>query len=218
MLARILDFAPALAFFITYRMTSNLIMATGVIIAGCVLSSIIQYLLWRKISRMQVFLTAAVVLFGLPTILLNDPEIIKWKVTVVNFILALAILICQHIIHKNPIGYILGKELPLPEHIWLKLGTAFMLFFIFAGCLNIVIAFYLPELLGIDAKYAESLWVDYKTFGSTILNVVFSIALMSYMMYRYPEMRNFFKDEKAEAVSENKNLNAPEFESEQHKD
>ena len=160
MLAKILDFTPALAFFITYRLSSDLILATGVIIGCCLISFILQYVLYHKLSRLQIFLTAAVLLFGVPTILLNDPLIIKWKVTVVNLIFAATIFVFQHVIHRNPFSYLFGKEVPLPEHIWLKLGTSFMCYFVFAAGLNVIIAFYLPTLFGIDPKSAESLWVE----------------------------------------------------------
>lgn len=198
MLAKILDFTPALAFFITYRLSSDLILATGVIIGCCLISFILQYVLYHKLSRLQIFLTAAVLLFGVPTILLNDPLIIKWKVTVVNLIFAATIFVFQHVIHRNPFSYLFGKEVPLPEHIWLKLGTSFMCYFVFAAGLNVIIAFYLPTLFGIDPKSAESLWVDYKTFGNAILNFLFSIAVIFILMRRYPEVLTAFtKDDDA---------------------
>ena len=209
MLAKILDFTPALAFFITYRLSSDLILATGVIIGCCLISFILQYVLYHKLSRLQIFLTAAVLLFGVPTILLNDPLIIKWKVTVVNLIFAATIFVFQHVIHRNPFSYLFGKEVPLPEHIWLKLGTSFMCYFVFAAGLNVIIAFYLPTLFGIDPKSAESLWVDYKTFGNAILNFLFSIAVIFILMRRYPEVLTAFtkdddtsKAQPADAVAE----------------
>ena len=156
------------------------------------ISFILQYVLYHKLSRLQIFLTAAVLLFGVPTILLNDPLIIKWKVTVVNLIFAATIFVFQHVIHRNPFSYLFGKEVPLPEHIWLKLGTSFMCYFVFAAGLNVIIAFYLPTLFGIDPKSAESLWVDYKTFGNAILNFLFSIAVIFILMRRYPEVLTAF--------------------------
>lgn len=203
MLAKILDFTPALAFFITYRLSSDLILATGVIIGCCLVSFILQYVLYHKTSRLQLFLTAAVLLFGVPTILLNDPLIIKWKVTVVNLIFAATIFVFQHVIHRNPFSYLFGKEVPLPEHIWLKLGTSFMCYFVFAAGLNVIIAFYLPTLFGIDPKSAESLWVDYKTFGNAILNFIFSVAVILILMRRYPEVLTAFtKDDEENKAAE----------------
>ena len=136
---------------------------------------------------MQVFLTCAVILFGVPTILLNDPEIIKWKVTVVNLILATAIGICLFVLRKNPFSYLFGKELPLPQEAWNKLSLWWMIFFVFAAGLNVIIAFNLPALIGVSPEEAESLWVDYKTFGNGILNFVFALACGIWMLKKYPE-------------------------------
>ena len=109
MLPKILEFAPAIAFFAAYKLSSDLILATGVIVGTGTAAFLLQYLLFHKVSRMQVFVTAAVILFGLPTVLLNDPEIIKWKITAVNLILAAAIFICQVVLKKNPFGYLFGQ-------------------------------------------------------------------------------------------------------------
>ena len=194
MLPKILDIAPALAFFITYKMTSDLITATAVIVGCCLIAFALQYIFWKKVSRMQVFVCAAVLLFGLPTVLLNDPQIIKWKVTVVNLIMATAILVCQHILKRNPFSYLFGQEIALPENLWLKLGTWWMIFFVFAAMLNVIIAFFLPTLFGIDAITAESLWVDYKTFGNAILNFVFAVICILYLMKTNPEILAEVKD------------------------
>ena len=194
MLPKILDITPALAFFITYKMTSDLITATAVIVGCCLIAFALQYIFWKKVSRMQVFVCAAVLLFGLPTVLLNDPQIIKWKVTVVNLIMATAILVCQHILKRNPFSYLFGQEIPLPENLWLKLGTWWMIFFVFAAMLNVIIAFFLPTLFGIDAITAESLWVDYKTFGNAILNFVFAVICILYLMKTNPEILAEVKD------------------------
>ncbi|EFY06289.1 inner membrane-spanning protein YciB [Succinatimonas hippei] len=194
MLPKILDITPALAFFITYKITSDLITATAVIVGCCLIAFALQYVFWKKVSRMQVFVCAAVLLFGLPTVLLNDPQIIKWKVTVVNLIMATAILVCQHILKRNPFSYLFGQEIPLPENLWLKLGTWWMIFFVFAAMLNVIIAFFLPTLFGIDAITAESLWVDYKTFGNAILNFVFAVICILYLMKTNPEILAEVKD------------------------
>ena len=69
-----------------------------------------------------------------------------------------------------------------------------MVYFVFAGLLNMVIAFHLPQIFNIDAKTAESYWVDYKTFGSTIINVTFTLFVFMVIMRRHPEALAAFKD------------------------
>ncbi|MDY5995322.1 MAG: septation protein IspZ [Succinivibrio sp.] len=188
MLLKIIEFLPVIIFFVSYKMTSNLILATTLIVGSCVVATIAEAIITKKISRMQVFLVFAVLIFGVPTILLKDPSIIKWKVTVVNMILATAIFFFQFILKKNPFSLLLGKELPLPDKAFATLSVYWMVFFFFSGMLNIVIAFYLPDLFGITKEYAEELWVDYKTFGNSIINVIFALFTGFVLIKKYPEL------------------------------
>ena len=188
MLVKIIEFLPVIIFFVSYKMTSNLILATTLIVGSCVVATIAEAIITKKLSRMQVFLVFAVLIFGVPTILLKDPSIIKWKVTVVNMILASAIFYFQFILKKNPFALLLGKELPLPDKAFATLSVYWMVFFFFSGMLNIVIAFYLPDLFGITKEYAEELWVDYKTFGNSIINVIFALFTGFVLIKKYPEL------------------------------
>lgn len=188
MLVKIIEFLPVIIFFVSYKMTSNLILATTLIVGSCVVATIAEAIITKKLSRMQVFLVFAVLIFGVPTILLKDPSIIKWKVTVVNMILATAIFFFQFILKKNPFALLLGKELPLPDKAFATLSVYWMVFFFFSGMLNIVIAFYLPALFGITKEYAEELWVDYKTFGNSIINVIFALFTGFVLIKKYPEL------------------------------
>lgn len=188
MLVKIIEFLPVIIFFVSYKMTSNLILATTLIVGSCVVATIAEAIITKKLSRIQVFLVFAVLIFGVPTILLKDPSIIKWKVTVVNMILATAIFFFQFILKKNPFALLLGKELPLPDKAFATLSVYWMVFFFFSGMLNIVIAFYLPDLFGITKEYAEELWVDYKTFGNSIINVIFALFTGFVLIKKYPEL------------------------------
>ena len=188
MLLKIIEFLPVIIFFVSYKMTSNLILASTLIVGSCVVATIAEAIITKKISRMQVFLVFAVLIFGVPTILLKDPSIIKWKVTVVNMILATAIFFFQFILKKNPFSLLLGKELPLPDKAFATLSVYWMVFFFFSGLLNIVIAFYLPDIFGITKEYAEELWVDYKTFGNSIINVIFALFTGFVLIKKYPEL------------------------------
>lgn len=188
MLVKIIEFLPVIIFFVSYKMSSNLILATTLIVGSCVVATIAEAIITKKLSRMQVFLVFAVLIFGVPTILLKDPSIIKWKVTVVNMILASAIFFFQFILKKNPFALLLGKELPLPDKAFATLSVYWMVFFFFSGMLNIVIAFYLPDLFGITKEYAEELWVDYKTFGNSIINVIFALFTGFVLIKKYPEL------------------------------
>lgn len=190
MLIKILQFLPVIIFFVSYKTTSDLILATSLIIGSVLVCSALEYLVTKTVSRLQIFLIAAVLIFGIPTVLLKDPNFIKMKITIVNLILALAIFIFQVILKKNPFAYLLKKDLPIPDSAYALLSKMWMIFFVFAAGLNIIIAFYLPELFGVSQLSAENLWVDYKTFGNAILNVVFTLFCGLIIYKKYPEALN----------------------------
>ncbi len=190
---KLISLLPVIAFFIVYKSTGDLILATGVIVAGCVLTTILEFALKRTISRMQIFMVVAVLVFGIPTVLLKDPTIIKWKVTAVNLIFASLIFIFQYLLKKNPLGFLFGRELKMPDDCWTFLASSWMIFFIFAAALNVVIAFYLPSIFGISESQAESLWVDYKTFGNAILNLIFAIISMLLLVKKHPGLLDELK-------------------------
>ncbi len=190
MLIKILQFLPVIIFFVSYKTTADLILATSLIIGSVLVCSALEYLVTKTISRMQIFMIAAVLIFGITTVLLKDPNFIKMKITIVNLILALAIFIFQVILKKNPFAYLLKKDLPIPDSAYALLSKMWMIFFVFAAGLNIIIAFYLPELFGVSQLSAENLWVDYKTFGNAILNVVFTLFCGLIIYKKYPEALN----------------------------
>lgn len=190
MLIKILQFLPVIIFFVSYKTTSDLILATSLIIGSVLVCSALEYLVTKTVSRLQIFLIAAVLIFGIPTVLLKDPNFIKMKITIVNLILALAIFVFQVILKKNPFAYLLKKDLPIPDSAYALLSKMWMIFFVFAAGLNIIIAFYLPEFFGVSQLSAENLWVDYKTFGNAILNVVFTLFCGLIIYKKYPEALN----------------------------
>ena len=190
MLIKILQFLPVIIFFVSYKTTADLILATSLIIGSVLVCSALEYLVTKTVSRLQIFLIAAVLIFGIPTVLLKDPNFIKMKITIVNLIHAHAIFIFQVILKKNPFAYLLKKDLPIPDSAYALLSKMWMIFFVFAAGINIIIAFYLPELFGVTQQSAENLWVDYKTFGNAILNVVFTLFCGLIIYKKYPEALN----------------------------
>lgn len=190
---KIISFVPILVFFAVYKGTGDLVLGTAVLVFGVLITTALEFMLKRSISRMQIFMAAAVLIFGIPTVLLRDPSFIKWKVTAVNLILALLIFITQYVLKKNPLGYLFGQELKLPQECWKFLASCFMFFFIFAAMLNVIIAFYLPTLFGISEQEAESWWVDYKTFGNGILNILFAIICVLWMVLKNPQLLSELK-------------------------
>ncbi|MBT0723014.1 septation protein A [Rosenbergiella sp. S61] len=161
---QLLDFLPLVAFYICYKLY-DIFVASGALIIASALTLIATWFIYRKIEKMTWVTFILVTLFGSLTLIFHNNEFIKWKVTAIYGIFALALLYSQFFMKKPIIQSMLGKDLQLPDSLWRKLTYAWVLFFIFCGLLNVYVAFWLPE----------SVWVNFKMFGLTILTVVFTL-------------------------------------------
>lgn len=168
-----LDFLPLIVFFVFYKMydiyvgTWALIIATGVAL-------IYSWYKYRKVEKMTLVTFIMVAVFGSLTIYFHNPEFIKWKVTIIYALFAIALLFTQFVMKKVLIQSILGKEITLPASVWSRLNVAWSLFFIACGVLNIYVAFWL----------SESTWINFKVFGLTAMMLVFTL-LSGVYIYRH---------------------------------
>ncbi len=118
-----------------------------------------------------------VLVFGTLTLVFHNDLFIKWKVTVIYALFALALLISQWVLKKPLVQRMLGKELTLPDKVWSNLNLAWAVFFLACGLANIYVAFWLPQ----------SVWVNFKVFGLTVLTLVFTLLSGIYIYRHMPE-------------------------------
>lgn len=161
---QLLDFLPLVVFFIFYKLY-DIYYASGALIAATALALIVTWLKYRKVEKMTLITFAMVTVFGTLTLVFHNDLFIKWKVTVIYTLFALALLISQLIMKKPLIQRMLGKELTLPDNVWSNLNIAWALFFLICGLANIYVAFWLPQ----------SVWVNFKVFGLTALTLIFTL-------------------------------------------
>lgn len=173
---QLLDFLPLVVFFIFYKLY-NIYVASGALIAATALALVAGWIIYRRVEKMALVTFAIVTLFGSLTLVFHNDDFIKWKVTVIYSIFALALLYSQFFMKKTLIQTMLGKELVLPSPVWRKLNSAWALFFILCGLVNIYIAFWLPQ----------SVWVNFKVFGLTILTLVFTLLSGIYIWRHMPQ-------------------------------
>ncbi len=170
----ILDFLPIVIFFIVYKITNDIVIATAVLIPATVLQ--IAYTRWSsgKYEKMQLVTLVLVVFFGGMTVLLNDGIFIKWKPTVVNWLFAMVFLGSQFIGKKTIVEMIMGANITLPSPAWRQLNLAWVAFFVVMGGLNLYVAF----------TFSEATWVDFKLFGMLGLTLAF-IVLQGLFLAKY---------------------------------
>lgn len=205
------DFFPIILFFVAYKL-ANIYIATGVAIAASFLQ--VGYGWWRTrhISNMHLTTLGILVIFGGLTIFLQDRTFIMWKPSVINWLFGIVFIGSQFIGEKPLVERMLSGSIHAPRPVWLRLNSAWSLFFIILGFLNLYVAnhFFVAEhdllqLTGLQAidfdqcaglftgkeltmcNTAHSLeedWVNFKLFGMLGLTVVFVI-LQAFFLAKY---------------------------------
>jgi len=158
------DLFPVLLFFGAYTLSHNIYLATSVAIVISLIQVAYLLLCRRKVDVMQWVSLVLIVVFGGATLLLHNKQFIMWKPTVLYWLMAIALLISERM-GKNGLQILMGKQLQLPEPIWRKLSTAWTMFFVLVGAINLLVAYYC----------SEDTWVKFKMFGVIGLLVVFAI-------------------------------------------
>lgn len=184
------DLFPVVLFFLAFKVY-DIFVATAVAMAAAVLQ--IGWLWFRRhqVDKMMWINLAVIVVFGGATLVSQDETFIKWKPTVLYWLIATVLLISNQFFSKNLIQAMLEKQMTLPFFVWNKLNLGWIGFFMSMGCINIYVAFNFP----IDT------WVTFKLFGATGLMLVF-IVLQVIMLGKYLK-------EAAPIVVENEIIHTP---------
>lgn len=170
---QLIEFIPLILFFAVYKMYGTQEAAIVLIIATFI-QLITLKVLYGKIEKIQLFVAGFVVVFGGLTAYFNDDSFLKWKVTILNGLFALALLISQFALKSPIIKHVLGKELSLPNQVWNKLNFNWAMFFIVCMLLNLYISYFMSN----DA------WYIFKVFGLTGLTLVMTL-VTGVMIYPY---------------------------------
>lgn len=161
----LLDFFPILAFFAAYQL-AGVFVATGVIIVAVLAVTAYQWYRHRKLNPMTLVTAAVVLIFGSLTLVLHDEMFIKWKVTVVYWLLATVLFVGQFVGGQSLIRRMLGSTVQLPDAVWTQLNLVYVGFFIFLGALNLYVVYH----------FSTDIWVKFKFIGLTALLLVFAVA------------------------------------------
>lgn len=189
------DLLPVICFFITFKLAGSyvneltpilpvgedlipIVSATAVIIVASVLQMGFILLKGEKPSKMAVFSTLLVVLFGGMTIAFQDPAFIQWKPTLLYWLFA-AILLFGRIGKKDYIKKVFSG-ISLPDSAWKNVENLCLAFLILIGFINIFVAY----------SFSMDIWVDFKLFGLLGLTLLFTIGLGLYVAKYAEEAQN----------------------------
>ncbi len=166
----LIDFFPIILFFVAFKL-AGIYVATAIAIAATVAQ--IAYLRWRtgKTDVMQWVSLGVIVLFGGATLIAHNDTFIKWKPTVLYWLMGGALLLGQVVFHKNLLKTLLGSQMDLPVEAWRVMNWSWVAFFAVMGALNLWDAF----------NFATETWVDFKLFGGMGLMLLFIVAQALYL-------------------------------------
>lgn len=161
----LVDLLPVIAFFIAYKL-AGIYVATGVLIVGVLLQTVVSWVRHRKVSPMLLTSAVLVLVFGGLTLLIHDAAFIMWKPSIVNWLFAAAFLVSQFLRGPTIVQRMMGENVVLDPASWRRLNLMWVGFFLFAGTLNLYVAY----------RYDEATWVNFKLFGLMGLTLVFALA------------------------------------------
>ena len=153
------------------------LLATLVVMVATVVQILILLARGKKIDMMLWISLALVVVLGGATVWFHSETFIKWKPTLLYWVMAGAFLLGPLLFGKNLLRVLLGEQLQLPDAVWRRLNWAWVAFFGAMGALNLWVAY----------TFSTDTWVDFKLFGGIGLMLVFTVAQGLYLSRYLPD-------------------------------
>lgn len=172
-----LEFGPLLVFFVIFtkfkdaQVTiggtdySGFVVATAAFIPLMIVTTAILWKLTGRLAPMQVATLVLVIVFGGLSVWFNDPHFFKMKPTLIYLIFA-ALLTFGLLRGKPWLQLVMDEAIPMRHEGWMILTKRLIALFVGLAVANEVIW----------RTMSDQAWVNFKTFGLTILMFGFFIA------------------------------------------
>lgn len=168
------DLFPVLLFFLAYKQF-DIFVATGVLMVATAGQITVSWIRFRQVEKLHVVTFVVVLAFGSATLFLRNPVFIKWKPSIVYWLLAAAFLGSQLLGRRLLSQALLGSVFDMPVPAWHRLNLVWVVFFAVMGGVNLFVAY----------RFSEDTWVNFKLFGLMGLTLLFvigqSVVLRSYL-------------------------------------
>ncbi len=158
------DLLPIFVFFIVYKLF-NIYYATAAAIIATALQIGVTLVRGKKPDMMQLITLGMIIVLGGATLFFRNELFIKWKPTVVYWILGGVFALSPFFTNKNLVQKMLDKSLTLPDKAWNLLNISWYCFFFFMGVLNLFVVY----------TFDTDVWVNFKLFGTLGLTLAFVV-------------------------------------------
>ena len=152
------------------------LLATVVVIAATLGQVLWQLARGKKVDAMLWVSLGLVVVLGGATVWFHNETFIKWKPSVLYWVMGVAFWLSQAVFGRNLLKMLIGEQLQLSDSIWRRLNLAWIGFFGLMGLLNLIVAYSFPT----------QTWVNFKLFGGIGLMLLFTLAQGVYLSRHLP--------------------------------
>jgi|TARA_B110000459_G_scaffold201014_1_gene250718 intracellular septation protein len=164
------EFLPIILFFVAYKV-ADIFIATAAAMAATIVQILYLWFKNKKIEKGPVITLVAILVLGGATLFFHDELFIKWKPTVVYWLLSAFIVVNKLMSNAQTTKKLLGEKMTLQNHVWTMIDNITVYFFLFLGALNLYIAY----------SYDTAVWVNFKLFGTLLLTVLFCVSVSYYI-------------------------------------
>lgn len=174
------DYGPLIAFGLTFLVwkllklepqKDALIWASGALGAASLVALIAGLVMEKRIAWIPLVSCLITIPMTTLTVLTHDPVFVKIKMTIVDVLIA-SVLVGGLMMKKQPLKALLGETLRLKDEAWPRMTLYYALFYYTMGAINEVVW----------RTQSDDVWVSWKMISIIGGPVVFSIALLPFMM------------------------------------
>ncbi len=177
MLNIIYEFSLVIIFFLAFKFY-DIYVATATIMVGAVLQLLATRFYKGYFEKKQVIVLVVLFVFGGMTLYFHDPIFIKWKPTVIFWIIGTVFLLSQFVgaktLTQRMLAHVLEGKSAVPDYVWKRLNVAWAFFFLLLGAMNVFVAYY----------FSTDTWVNFKLYGIFSALILFGVA-QSIFLTRY---------------------------------
>jgi intracellular septation protein len=160
----LVEFFPLIAFFVAFVLF-DLFVATAALIVALALQIAYQWFRHRKVNKMLLVSGAIAAVLGGITLMRRDLQFIQWKLTVVNWLFAVAFLGSQFFGSKTFVERVMGHAVVLEPAVWRRLNMMWVLNFAVIGALNLYIMY----------NFSAEVWGYFKSVGMIGLSLLMAV-------------------------------------------
>lgn len=168
---QVVDFGALVAFMAAYAVNrfarglesdQALVQATWVLVGASALALLVGWVVEKRLAPLPLLAGGFALVFGVLTLVFNDPVLLKIKLTIQNGLLA-AVLLGSLPLGRYPFKYLLGEAIRMSDAGWRGLTLRYGLYFAAVAIVNEVV--WRTQTNDVWVSFRGGLWIASAAFG-----------------------------------------------------